>query len=290
MEEFIDPDKPDPSVTEARVYKKPIHLFLIRCLGFFMILGAVYNLFEKIGLGANELLLMSKDRPTEFIFGVILSGVISLFCGIGIILLSDTSRQATMVTVVPYILANIRLLLGDPASMAAGKERLAFLIGGNARLLLIILIVYQAVWVYFFSRDYVRERFVFKEQKGYLLVGLVFLLSVYSCWFDLGAIYRSINYRQPPVQKKQPASPPGKSASGLPAKNSAPPAPVLPKVKGVLASRGSYSVMIDNKFYNIGDRICGGTIVDIMPDRVSVQFPGGQKEFTIGSSITGGAQ
>jgi hypothetical protein len=130
-----------------------------------------------------------------------------------------------------------------------------------------------------------------KEQKGYLLVGLVFLLVVYTGWYDSAAIYRKVSHAQPPapVQKRQPAVPQGKTAAQKPAKPGVS-LPEGPKVKGIIASRGNFSVMIDNKFYSVGDTIRGGTIAGILPDRISVQFPSGRKEFTIGAFITDGKQ
>jgi hypothetical protein len=48
--------------------------------------------------------------------------------------------------------------------------------------------------------------------------------------------------------------------------------------------------MVGNKFYGSGDTVGGGTIVDIMPERISVRFPSGIKEFSIGAFITDGKQ
>ncbi len=289
MEEYRDPDKPESSRDEEQSYQNPAHLFVMRFLGTSMLLGALYNLYEKFGLGVMELLLMSKERPVEFIYGIILSGVLSFFCGIGILILSDTSRQASIVMAFSFILADIRLLISDPAAMTAGRPPLAFLNQNNMKMVLYVLIAYQVAWIWFFSKEHVRERFVFKESKGYLLVGLVFLLSIYCGWYDFSAVFRKVSSSrvngnaagmQSAAQQRGPAV-------NQPAKAGTPP-PEGPKVKGILATRGNFSVMINNKFYSLGDTVCGGTIVDIIPQKISMQFQGETREFSIGSCINAG--
>ncbi len=57
------------------------------------------------------------------------------------------------------------------------------------------------------------------------------------------------------------------------------------KIDGIVYSQKDSSVMIDKKIYHAGDYVCGGTIVDISPNKITMRFGSKEKSYGVGSMI-----
>jgi hypothetical protein len=73
--------------------------------------------------------------------------------------------------------------------------------------------------------------------------------------------------------------------AGSPKKSSIDKESAACRIKGFFYDKGHPTIMIGEEVYSLGDAICGGTIVNISSDRVTIKFQDIEKQYKIGNLI-----
>ncbi|MFH1398209.1 MAG: hypothetical protein ABIH27_06655 [Candidatus Omnitrophota bacterium] len=270
--------------------KRPV---LLVVFSISIIILSLYNLGHKAGLGMQHILSVIQDAPFIFIEFFILQGILSLFAGVGMLMLNSTARIVAVLLAINNLGFYISSILPLPVDSSLEKIQ----ISDKAIIAYcLILAVYQIIFIFYISRNKIKDKFYAGSsdttsvliRSGFVMI--VFFLVVMNVAHSLKGTIVTLKKEIPTrISKLKLSNLPGQKKIGGQRISSLARVDSNKnkglKVDGIIYDKDYPSVMIDRKVYQRNDSISGGIIMDISRGEVIIKFPDREETYSVGEVI-----